>query len=71
LKLLARVGHAPKLVRLLVVGSARFTIAAGHSATIGVRLTRRGRALLRRAGRRGLKLELAGTGVQSRTVLLR
>jgi hypothetical protein len=56
--------------REIVVGRARFVIAGGKTATIHVRLTHRGRALLRKAGRRGLRLTLAGQGVRSRSVLL-
>jgi hypothetical protein len=79
LKLVARVKSrkgkgakgSRKRVRNLVIGRARFSIAAGRTKTIRVRLTRKGKRLVRRARRRGLKVKLRGSGVANRTVRLR
>ena len=51
------------------IGSARFSLHAGVSDTARVRLTTTGRELLRRAGRRGLKVTLeAGAARTSGTL---
>ena len=70
LKLTARVRHGRRTTNV-TVGTARFTIAVGKSATIHVRLTGRGRSLVGRAGRRGLRVKLSGRGVKGRTLVLR
>jgi hypothetical protein len=54
----------------VVIGRARFSIAAGKSATVRVRLMSSGRLLLRKAGRRGLKVNLTGAGVQAHSLAL-
>lgn len=74
-------GHCHGLVRLvhrrrarrgqrIRVGRAAFAIPAGEARLLRVKLSRRGRALLRRAGRRGLRLRLSGRGVGRRVVVL-
>ncbi len=70
LKLVARVRHGRRTTNL-TVGTARFSIAVGKSATIHVRLTGKGRSLVGRAGRRGLRVTLAGSGVKGRTLVLK
>jgi len=72
----ASCGGALKLVakrgkRSVVIGTARFSIAAGKSATIHVKLTATGRSLLRKAGRRGLGVKLTGEGVKGRKLVLK
>jgi bacillolysin len=80
LKLVARVkagkgknakASKKKRVRNLVVGRAGFSIAAGRTKTIRVRLTGKGKRLVRRAGKRGLKVKLRGKGVANRAVKLK
>ncbi len=56
---------------LVLIGKRRFRMAAGARRFLRVRLNRRGRALVRRAGRRGLVVRLSGTGVRTRVVRLR
>ncbi len=52
------------------VGHGGFAMGLGKRLTLRVRLTGQGAALLRRVGRRGLRAEIAGSGVQEhRTVL--
>jgi hypothetical protein len=65
-----RVGKK-KRVRNLTIAKATFSIAEGKATTIPVKLTGKGKALLQRADRHGLKVTLQGDGVHSRTMLLR
>jgi hypothetical protein len=55
----------------VVIGQAHFSIAAGKSTTIHVYLTSKGVSLLRKAGKRGLKVTLSGSGVKGRTLILK
>jgi streptogramin lyase len=55
----------------LLIGSKGFVIAAGKKATIKVPLTKRGKALVASAGKKGLKTTLTGIGLKSRTVVLK
>ncbi|HEX6229416.1 MAG TPA: PKD domain-containing protein [Solirubrobacterales bacterium] len=57
--------------RRVLIGKARFGIAAGRVRVIRVKLNRRGRALLRSARGHRLTVSLAGSGVRHRTVLLK
>jgi hypothetical protein len=54
-----------------VLGSARFSIAAGRSVTLHVHLSAKGGALVRKAGKRGLKVTLTGSAVKTRTLVLK
>lgn len=58
-------------VRNLVIGRAAFALGAGKSRLLRVPLTRKGRRLVRRAGKRGLRVKLRGKGVKSRSVRLK
>jgi hypothetical protein len=55
----------------VTIGVASFSMAAGKSVTLRVHLTGAGSKLLRRAGRRGLKVQIAGIGVQAHTAVLK
>lgn len=57
--------------RNLVIGTAGFAIPAGGAKVIRVPLTAEGKALVRKAGRRGLGVKLRGSGVSQRTLRLR
>ena len=57
--------------RAVVIGQANFHLSAAGTEIIAVRLTAQGIALLRHAGKRGLKVTLEGTGVRASTLLLR
>jgi hypothetical protein len=70
LKLTAQVRHGKRTTNV-TVGTARFSIAVGKSATLHVRLTAKGRSLLGKAGKRGLKVKLAGSGVKGRALVLK
>jgi hypothetical protein len=70
LKLIAQVRHGKRTTNV-TVGTARFSIAVGKSATIHVRLTAKGRSLVGKAGKRGLKVKLSGSGVKGRTLVLK
>ena len=64
--------RARSRVRNLVIARRRrFSIPAGKTKVIRLRLTRRGKALARKAGRRGLRAKLRGSGLKRRTVRLR
>jgi hypothetical protein len=77
LELVARVqvgtgaNSSKKRARNLVIGRAGFAIPAGRAKTIRVRLTGKGKRLLGKAGKHGLKVKLRGSGVRNRTVRLR
>jgi hypothetical protein len=60
-----------KRARNVTIGLASFSLALGKRATFRVYLNSQGRKLLARAGRRGLKVQVAGSGVRARTVVLR
>jgi hypothetical protein len=55
----------------VTIGVASFSMVAGKRVTLRVHLTGPGSQLLRRAGRRGLKVQISGTGVQAHTAVLR
>jgi bacillolysin len=55
----------------IVIGRRGYAIYAGRTATIPVRLNRRGRRFMRRAGRRGLRARAEGAGLENRTVRLK
>jgi hypothetical protein len=55
--------------RSVVIGQARFRLAAGSPGTVEVRLSARARRLLDRTGR--LRARVAGAGVQARAVRLK
>lgn len=58
-------------IRNLVIGTASFAIPAGATQVIRVPLTAKGKALVRKAGSRGLRVKLRGSGVSKRTLRLR
>ena len=55
----------------VVLGQSRFQIPPGKAKLLRIRLNRKGRQLLRRAGRRGLQAQLVGRGLKSRAVRLK
>lgn len=55
----------------VTIGVASFSMAAGKSVTLRVRLTAQGRKLLTKAGKKGLKVQIAGSGVQAHTAVLK
>jgi hypothetical protein len=69
LKLVARVRQGKRTTNV-TVGTARYSIARTKSATIRVPLTAKGRSLLGKAGKRGLKVTLSGSGVKGRALTL-
>lgn len=74
LRLIARVRAARtsrRRARNVLVGRTRYNLPAGTARTVRVRLNGRGKRLLRRAGRRGLRARLVGASVRNRVVKLR
>ncbi len=74
LEILTRVptGHGRhKKTRNTVIGTASFSIALGKTLTLHVVLTGQGRKLLKHAGHRGLKVQIAGTGLQAHNAVLK
>ncbi len=54
-----------------VIGKASFSLAAGATETVQVQLDRKGRALVRKAGKPGVEVRVAGTGITAGTVVLK
>jgi hypothetical protein len=71
MKIFARVAKNGKHKTNVAIGVASFSMAAGKRVTLRVHLTGPGSQLLRRAGRRGLRVQISGTGVQAHTAVLR
>jgi hypothetical protein len=59
-----------KVGRRLPVGRTTFSIPGQTTTTVSVRLSRKGDAIVREAGRRGVKAQLTGPGVKHRIVVL-
>jgi Carboxypeptidase regulatory-like domain len=55
----------------VTIGVASFSMAAGKKVTLRVSLTGQGRKLLGKAGRRGLKVQVAGSGVSAKAAVLK
>ncbi len=55
----------------VTIGVASFSMLAGKRVTLRVHLTGQGRKLLGKAGKKGLKVQIAGSGVQAHTAVLR
>jgi hypothetical protein len=65
-------GHGKhKRARNVTIGVASFSLGAGTRATFRVHLTGQGRKLLGKAGRKGLEVQIAGSGVQAHAVVLK
>ena len=62
--------HVVKRTNTVAIGHASFAIVFGGSETVQVDLSGKGRALLRKAGKRGLQVQVAGDGVAAGTVRL-
>ena len=60
-----------KKAKSVVIGTAHFSIASGKAGKLAVGLNGTGKALLRKAGKHGLKAQLIGTGIAPRTVILK
>lgn len=57
--------------REVTLGSSPFEVLPGKTATVAIKLSRKGKALVRAAGAGGLSADLRGTGVKNRTVHLK
>jgi carboxypeptidase family protein len=53
------------------IGKASFSIPAGQTKTIAVKLTSKGKQLLEKAGKKGLTVTLKGSGVRQRKLTLK
>jgi hypothetical protein len=82
LKLLARItekhtvkrhGKSKTVTRshTVVIGEHFFSIGGRESRTVDVRITAKGLTLLRKAGRKGLRVTLSGGGLRGRTLVLK
>jgi hypothetical protein len=60
-----------KRTRVVLIGRASFSIAEGASTVVRVHLSRQGRALVLKAGRRGLEVRVGGSDVRTRSLVLR
>jgi hypothetical protein len=70
MKIVARVKRGKKTSNV-TIGVASFSIAAGKRVTLHVHLTGQGRKLLGAAGRRGLAVKIAGTGLAAHAAKLK
>jgi hypothetical protein len=61
--------HRPAALRR--IGKAAFSIPAAETRTVAVKLTAKGKALVRAGGKAGLKAQLGGSDVNARTVTLK
>ena len=61
---------AVKRSRKLTIGSARFSLAPSAAERLAVQLSAAGQTLLAKSGRRGLSVELTGSGVKSGAVII-
>ena len=72
MKIVARVtSHGKYKTSNVTIGVASFSMGSGKRVTLRVHLTGPGSKLLRRAGRRGLKVQITGIGVQAHTAVLK
>jgi hypothetical protein len=74
LRILARVSTGRgehKKARNVTIGLASFSMALSKRLTLRVHLTSQGRQLLRRAGRKGLAVKIAGSGVKAHAAVLK
>jgi uncharacterized delta-60 repeat protein len=55
----------------VVLGQSRFRVPAGKARLLRILLNREGQQLVRRAGRRGLRVRLTGRGLRNRAVWLK
>lgn len=60
-----------KASKSVLIGHASFSIPAGKSKVVRVKLNGKGKALLQQAGNKGLKVKVTGKGVKKRTVTLK
>jgi hypothetical protein len=63
--------HVVRRTREFVIGTANFSLAHGTAETLRVSLTAKGKELLRRAGKKGLRVSLIGKDIKARSVLLK
>jgi Carboxypeptidase regulatory-like domain len=72
MRIIARVTkHGKHKASNVTIGVASFSMAAGKRVTLRVHLTGQGRKLLGKAGRRGLKVQITGSGVTAHTAVLK
>jgi hypothetical protein len=63
--------RSSRRTRNVVIGTAAFSLARGASETLDVHLSATGQRLLRKAGKRGLRVSVAGSGVRAGPLVLR
>jgi hypothetical protein len=65
-------GHGRhKRTHTVTIAVGSYSMAVGRTITLRIGLTGQGRALLARAGRRGLKVQIAGSGVEATSAVLK
>jgi len=65
------VKHGRKKTSNVTIGVASFSMGAGKRVTLKVHLTGQGRKLLATAGRGGLKVQIAGSGIKAQAAKLK
>jgi Carboxypeptidase regulatory-like domain len=73
MKIVARVvtKHGKRKTGKVTIGVASFSMAAGKKVTLRVHLTGQGRKLLGKAGRRGLAVQITGSGLKAQAAKLK
>lgn len=69
--LVHRFKRKKRRARSLSIGKTQFVVEANTRATVTIQLNRKGRKLVRAVPKKGLRTQLTGNAVESRTVLLK
>ena len=64
-------GRTLRRTKRIVIGKSHFRVAPGRAGSVHVKLTSRGKTLVAKAGKRGLKVQAMGGGHRSRKVMLK
>ena len=63
--------HHRSKVEKITIGKASFSLAAGAKQTLRVKLTAKGNALVAGAGKHGATVELSGSDLASRVLIIK
>jgi hypothetical protein len=66
-----KTGNGKTKVNVLTLGSTDVSVAAGATKTLEAKLSAKATSLVKEAGKSGLKVKVTGSGVKSRTVVMK
>jgi hypothetical protein len=66
-----KTGNGKTKVKVLTLGSTDVSVAAGATKTLEAKLSAKATSLVKEAGKSGLKVKVTGSGVKSRTVVMK